>query len=115
MFNNAPFRSRTPPVKHAHTPFPPPPPLQGLNSVSLLEQRPWNPRLLSWSHITVDPKYAPNTPVELVAVSPEGQHVAVAGRRGLALYNRGYGADDVVLEVWAGRARALQRGSGTRD
>lgn len=60
---------------------------QGVGSVALLEQRPWNPRLLSWAHINVPPAYAVNLPVALVAVSPSGQHVALAGRRGLALYN----------------------------
>jgi hypothetical protein len=59
-----------------------------VNSVALLEQHAWNPRLLSWAHVTVPPAYAVNLPLSLVALSPSGQHLAVAGRRGMALYSR---------------------------
>lgn len=62
--------------------------VQGMSSVAFLEQRSWNPRLLSWAHVTVPPAYTVNVPVSLVAMSPSGQHIALAGRRGLALYNR---------------------------
>lgn len=62
--------------------------LQGVNTLAFLEQRPWNPRLLSWAHVTVPPAYSVNLPVTLVAQSPSGQQLAVAGKRGLALYSR---------------------------
>lgn len=41
---------------------------QGATTIAFLEQRPWNPRLLSWARVTVPPAYATpaNTPVHLV-------------------------------------------------
>jgi len=63
--------------------------LQGVSSVALLEQRPWNPRLLCWAHITTPPAYGVNLPVDLVALSPTGQNLALAGARGMAVYYRG--------------------------
>ncbi len=62
--------------------------LQGVNTLAFMEQRSWNPRLLSWAHVTIPPAYSVNVPVQLVAQSPSGEHLALAGRRGLALYNR---------------------------
>lgn len=62
--------------------------LQGVNTIAFIEQRPWNPRLLCWAHVTIPPAYSVNVPVQLVAQSPSGEHLAVAGKGGLALYNR---------------------------